>query len=127
MQTRLTVLFPILLLPSLFGQTSSTEVVGTVTDPSGLVIAAADVTLTHIDTGVARKTQTNTDGIYVFPLIEPGTYRIDVRASGFKAHTTSNIQVVYQQRARVDASLEVGQLTQTVEVQAEARLLNTED
>ncbi len=69
----------------------------------------------------------NNEGLYTFPLIEPGGYRIVVELSGFKATTVSNINVQYQQRARVDVRLEVGELTQSVQVMAEARLLNTED
>lgn len=113
--------------PHLWGQTTSTEVTGIVTDASGLLIAGAEVTLTRIDTGEARHELTNQAGVYVFPLIEPSTYRIDVKAAGFKATTVNNLNVIFQQRARVDVKLEVGQLTQTVEVTAEARLLNTED
>src|SRR6059036_937541 len=117
----------LLCLPCLLAQTSSTEVVGTVTDPSGLIVSGAEVTLTRVDTGETRRALSNNEGIYIFPLIEPGEYRVDVRMSGFKATTVSSINVLYQQRARVDVALEVGQLTQVVEVKAEARLLNTED
>ena len=89
--------------------------------------AGAEVTLTRVDTGESRKTLANNEGIYSFPLIEPGNYRIDVKMTGFKSTTVQNIVVQYQQRARVNVTMEVGQLTQVVEVQAEARLLNTED
>jgi hypothetical protein len=109
------------------GQTTSTEVTGIVTDASGATVVGAEVTLTRLDTNEARHEVTNQQGNYVFPLIEPSTYRLDVRAAGFKETTINNINVIFQQRARVDVKLEVGQLTQTVEVQAEARLLNTED
>ena len=114
-------------LPTLLGQTTSTEVTGIVSDSSGLPILKADVTLTRIDTAEARRELTNQQGIYVFRLIEPSTYRIDVKAPGFKTTTVNNLDVLFQQRARVDVTLEVGQLGQTVEVTAQARLLNTED
>ena len=127
MKIRFAMLFSVLLLPPLFGQTSSTEVLGTITDSSGLVISGAEVILTRESTGVSRKTESNREGIYRFPLVDPADYRIEVRMAGFKSAKISNIDVLFQQRARVDVTLEVGQLTQTVEVQAEARLLNTED
>jgi len=109
------------------GQTTSTEVTGIVTDSSGLPIYGAIVTLTRIDTGEVWHEQTNPSGVYVFPLIDPSSYRIDVQASRFKTTTVNHLNVIFQQRARVDVTLEIGQLTQTVEVTAEARLLNTED
>src|SRR5579885_1446819 len=95
-------------------QTSSTEVVGLVTDASGAPVAGAEVTLTRLDTGETRHASSNADGNYAFPLIEPGSYKVVVSVAGFKTTTISNINVLYQQRARVD-------------VTAEARLLNTED
>ncbi len=129
MQTRLAMLIPVALslLPWLSGQTSSTEVLGTVTDTSGLVISGADVILTRQTTGETRTAKTNQDGIYLFPLVEPADYSVEVKMAGFKVAKILNIDVLFQQRARVNVTLEVGQLTQLVEVQAEARLLNTED
>jgi len=112
---------------TLLAQTTSTEVTGIVTDASGAVVAGAEVTLTRLDTNEARREITNQQGNYVFPLIEPSKYRIDVTARGFKETTVRNVNVIFQQRARVDVRLEIGQLSQTVEVQAQARLLNTED
>ena len=114
-------------LPNLAGQTTSTEVSGIVTDASALPVPKADVTLTRIDTAEVRHEETNQQGIYAFRLIEPSTYRIAVNAPGFKSTTINNLDVLFQQRARVDVTLEVGQLSQTVEVTAQARLLNTED
>ena len=108
-------------------QTSSTEVVGLVTDSTGAPIPGADVTLTRLATGETRRAASNAEGNYAFPLIEPGQYKVVVSVKGFKTTTISNFNVLYQQRARVDVALQVGELNQTVEVTAEARLLNTED
>ncbi len=108
-------------------QTSSTEIAGLVTDSTGSIVAGAEVTLTRIATGESRHAATNNDGLYSFPLIEPGEYKISVGFTGFKSTIVSNINVLYQQRARVDIKLELGELTQSVQVMAEARLLNTED
>jgi hypothetical protein len=117
----------VLCVAPLCAQTSSTEIGGLVTDSSGSVIGGAQVTLTRIATGEVRHASTNSDGLYAFPLIEPGEYKVAVELSGFKSTTVSSINVVYQQRARVDVKLEIGELTQSVQVTAEARLLNTED
>ncbi|HWB98596.1 MAG TPA: carboxypeptidase regulatory-like domain-containing protein, partial [Bryobacteraceae bacterium] len=111
----------------LAAQTSSTEVSGLVTDASGAPVAGAGVTLTRLATGETRRAASNNEGIYAFPLIEPGEYKVDVALAGFKSTTISHINVLYQQRARVDVKLELGELAQRVEVSAEARLLNTED
>jgi Carboxypeptidase regulatory-like domain len=122
----LAVCFAVCVSP-LYAQTSSTEIGGLVTDTSESVIAGAEVTLTRVATAEVRRATTNTDGLYAFPLIEPGEYKVAVEVTGFKTTTISSINVVYQQRARVDVKLEVGEITQSVQVTAEARLLNTED
>src|SRR5579863_8052894 len=109
-------------IPDLRGQTTSTEVTGIVSDASGLAVSGASVALTRIDTAETRTETTNQQGNYVFPLIEPSTYRLEVKAAGFKTTTINNLNVIFQQRARVDVKLELGQLTQTVEVTAQARL-----
>ncbi len=67
------------------------------------------------------------EGLYSFPLIEPGQYSVNVESPGFKATAVNGVNVQLQQRARVDVVLEVGETSQRVEVTAEARLLNTED
>jgi hypothetical protein len=113
-----------LILPA---QTTSTEVVGVVKDASGLAVPGAAVTLTRNETGETRRAVTNTEGLYSFPLIEPGNYRVAVQMTGFKATSITDINVQLQQRARVDVTLQVGEVSQSVEVVAEVRLLNTED
>jgi hypothetical protein len=114
-------------VPRIAAQTTSTEALGVVTDATGGVISGAAVRLTRVETGETRSTVTNAQGLYSFPLIEPGEYRITVEAPGFKITNISNIDVLLQQRARVDVALEVGDLTQQIEVTGERRLLNTED
>ena len=74
------VITPLLLM----AQTTSTEVVGAVYDSSGAAVAAADVTLTRIETGETRRAKTNSEGLYSFPLIEPGQYRVNVEMSASK-------------------------------------------
>ncbi|HKV48450.1 MAG TPA: carboxypeptidase regulatory-like domain-containing protein [Candidatus Acidoferrales bacterium] len=92
------------------------DVVGTVTDASGAIIPGATVTLTNIGTNVQQTTQTSGTGDYVFTLLQVGTYSIKVEAKGFKAFVAPNVNLSAGDRARADAKLEVGDVSQTVEV-----------
>ena len=112
---------------SLSAQTSSTAVVGTVSDPSGAVISGAKVTLLHTETGIKRNDLTTDTGDYNFPLVNPGLYSITVSAPGFKVATRSGVQVELDQKARVDFNLEIGSPGQTVEVTAQGALLSTDE
>jgi hypothetical protein len=108
-------------------QTTSTEILGTVTDPSGASVPNAKVTLIRPATGETRETVTNAEGLYSFPLIDVGEYTVRVEAPGFKTAEQRNIAVQLQQKARVDIQMQVGATTETIEVSAQAVLLKTED
>src|SRR6266849_3220262 len=110
----------------LSAQTTSGSIVGTVSDASGGVIAGASVTITNMDTGIAVKTATDNAGNYVITPLQVGLYSVAVEAAGFKKSVRSDITVNVQDRIRVDAALEVGAVTDTVEVQAAAPLLQTD-
>ena len=112
---------------SLQGQTSSTGVLGTVTDAAGAVVPGASVTLLRVATGEVRRTVTTSSGDFTFSLIEPGEYSVKVESQGFKTAETRGVGVEYQQRARVDVRLEVGGTTEIVEVRASAVQLQTDD
>jgi len=107
-------------------QTTAGSVVGTVTDPSGAVIAAASITVTNVETGIATKTVTDSSGNYVVTPLPVGRYSVTVEASGFKKSVRSDITLNVQDRLRVDVALEVGAVTDTVEVQAAAPVLETD-
>ena len=111
----------------LYAQTTSTEVLGLVTDSSGAAVPGAAVTLTRLTTGEKRSATTNAAGEYSFPLIEIGDYRVHVEMAGFKSETVSRLHVELQQKARVNFALEVGQLSESIEVRANAVALKTED
>ncbi len=68
--------------PGLRSQTTSTAILGTVTDPSGAVVAGAKVTLLQVQTGIKRQDVTSSSGDYVFPLLDPGEYAVTVEAKG---------------------------------------------
>jgi hypothetical protein len=108
-------------------QTTSTEILGSVTDSSGAVVPGAKVTITRMSTGETRSAVTNPAGEYTFPLIEIGDYRVHAELSGFRAQTVSGLRVELQQKARVNFVLEVGQMTEIVEVKASDVALQTDD
>ena len=110
----------------LSAQTTSTAVVGTVTDPSGAVISGAVVTLVQTETGIKRTDVSTGTGDYNFPLVNPGTYSVSVTAPGFKVATHNGIPVELDQKARVDFRMEVGTAQQSVEVTAQGALLSTD-
>ena len=110
-----------------WAQTTATEIRGLVRDASGGIVIGAQVTLTRVSTGTTSRSTTNEAGLYVFPMIEPGEYRVHVEMTGFRPHTVSRVVVQFQQRARVDIELEVGTLTEQIEVVGGLRVLETEE
>jgi hypothetical protein len=115
----LSILAILVLMPvSLLAQTNTADVVGTVTDPTGAVLPNATVTITNTGTEIARTMQTNVTGDYTFTRLQVGTYKVAVEAQGFKAFVASSLTLGAGDRARVDAKLEIGQLSETVEVEA---------
>ena len=118
-------LLSLFLLPA-FPQTFG-GITGEVRDASGASIPAANVTVTNTETNAVRTTATNDTGLYAFPSLIPGSYRVRVEAAGFKTVTRTAIELQVQQTARIDFTLEVGQLSEAIEVKANAALLSTED
>jgi hypothetical protein len=109
-----------------FGQTLG-EITGVITDSSGGAVAAAVVSVTNQGTNAVRTALTNEAGVYSFPSLVPGLYNIKVEKQGFRTITQTSIELQVQQTARMDFALQVGQITETVEVTASAPLLTTED
>lgn len=94
------------------------SIAGSVKDASGAVIADASVTLTNLDTAEKRIQSSGGDGLFTFANLSPGRYRIDVEKPGFNQLVQSPIALAAQQNARLDAALQVGQASETVEVAA---------
>jgi hypothetical protein len=109
-----------------FGQVITGDIVGSVSDPSGAAIPGAAVTVTNTGTQFTRKTETNSTGDYTFNLLPTGTYSISIEATGFKAFKLAEMPLSSAQKARVDARLEVGNITEVVEVSGTAPLLQTD-
>src|SRR5690242_16385850 len=102
------------------------EVTGRVTDNSGAVIPGASVTLTNTNTNAVRNVVSTEAGAYTFPSIAPGFYRLRTELPGFKAAASEPFEVQVQQVVRLDIVLQVGQISETVEVAATADLLQSE-
>ena len=111
---------------SLSAQTAG-EISGRVTDPAGAVIPGAAITLTNVGTSGVRNTVTTGTGDYLFPDVPPGNYNIQAKHEGFKIESSNNVEVNIQQSLRFDFKLEVGQITQTISIQATAELLQSEN
>jgi hypothetical protein len=101
------------------------EITGTVADPSGAVIAGAAVTVTNEATGVARTAETNESGSYNVPFLNPGVYTITAELEGFRTSRTAGRVIQIGDVAQVNFTLEIGVVTEIVEVEASAQMLAT--
>src|SRR5690606_17333539 len=103
------------------------EFTGTVADPSGAVIAGASVTITNEATGVARSAETNESGNYNVPFLNPGRYTITAEIDGFSTARSTGLILQVGDVNRVNFALAVGVVTEVVEVEAGAQMLQTQD
>ncbi|HXX19336.1 MAG TPA: carboxypeptidase-like regulatory domain-containing protein [Candidatus Acidoferrum sp.] len=99
---------------------------GTVKDPSGAVVAAAQVSALNTGTGVVQTTQTNTEGFYAFPSLPIGTYVIDISPAGFKPYKRTGLIVDVNSKLEVDVELQLGAATEQIVVHEEAVQVETE-
>jgi len=116
-----TVLFPSLGL----GQMVNASLTGRVTDPTGAAIPDASVTATDVATGKATKTMSGPTGDYTIPSLMPATYSVTVEKEGFKTYVESGITLLVDQHARLDAQLQVGNVSTRVEVSGSAQMVET--
>jgi len=107
-------------------QTTTADVVGTVTDASGAVLPDAKVTVENLATHGTHTAQTTSSGDYDVPFLLPGHYSVRVELANFKTFSVSDITLQVGDRARVDAQLQVGDSSQTVEVAGMSPLLQSE-
>jgi hypothetical protein len=112
-----------------FAQTSNTSLNGVVKDAQDRVIPNATVTLTNTATSTARTQKTGGEGRYSFDLLTPGDYRLDVQAAGFRKQMFANVHVLVANANTIDVRMEVGTLTETVEVSGESTqvMVDTQD
>jgi len=107
-------------------QQTTADVVGTVQDSSGAVVAGANVTIENHGTNEVRSSQTNPQGEYIFTLLPIGHYTVKVDAPGFKSFIVPDLALAAGDRARVDAALQLGQQSETIEVTAQPAALQTD-
>lgn len=118
-------LFLLLLPLAAAAQSSTATLQGLIADPSGAAVPGAEVTIANTATNITRRFTTAASGLYSFPLLPPGAYRIEVVKTGFKPLTRSNIVLQVSDRVSLDLKLEVGAATERVTVDATAPLVNT--
>jgi len=107
-------------------QIATADLVGSISDASGAVIAGVAVTAENVSTGLTRKATTDSTGNWTITLLPIGTYRLKAEKSGFKSASASNIALAAGDRLRVDMTLELGSVQQSVEVAAVAPALQSD-
>ena len=107
-------------------QTNAT-LTGTVSDGTGAVIPGAEIVIMNMETGESYTTATNEAGSYTIPFIKPGTFELIVTTAGFKQYTREGIRLDTASAARADAVMELGEVTESVTVEADVPLLKTEN
>ena len=111
--------------PPAAAQAVSGTILGFVKDSTGAVVPGATVTLVNTGTGFSRTVVTNATGEYTAPLIPTGTYTVSAEITGFKKVSKTNVLLGVDQKVRIDVALELGAMTEVVEIQAETPLLQT--
>jgi hypothetical protein len=108
-------------------QGAASTIVGNVMDPSGAGISQATITIQNADTGTTREVRTNESGGFSVPSLSAGRYVVTANASGFATEKRMQIRLEYQQTQRVDFVLRVGDVSQSVTVEANVATLQTDD
>ena len=120
-----TLLFVALALPAA-GQTITGTILGAVSDPSGLAIAGADVTLTQAATSATRKAKTLASGDFIFNVLDPGVYTLTIEMAGFKTARRTSMNLTAAERLSVGTlALEIGNVSQQVEVSGAGAVVQT--
>jgi hypothetical protein len=107
-------------------QVTSGDILGTVTDANGAAVVHADIVVENVGTQIRRTTQTSGGGDYAVTLLDPGVYSVTISSPGFKTYTVSSLQLSAGDRARVNARLSVGQVSETVTVETQESALQTD-
>src|SRR2546429_2543215 len=110
----------------LMGQAVNATLLRTATDSSGAAVASVKVTITETNTGLSRTSQTNDSGNYTFSDLPPGTYTVTAEQPGFKRASRAGFEVIVNTTSRLDLTLQPGEVSETVNVTAEAPALKTE-
>ena len=108
-------------------QLTTADILGTVTDASGAVVPNATVTIKSLSTNQSRIGTTDASGNYTFTLLQPGHYSITVTIKGFKSSNVADLAVEAGDRARTDVKLQLGDVNESVSVEAQTPLLQAEN
>jgi hypothetical protein len=114
-----------LMLPGSAWAQATAQINGTVRDASGAVLPGVQVTATQIDTGISRMTVTNETGFYVLPSLPLGPYRVEASLPGFRGFTQTGLVLQVGSSPVIDVKMEVGQVAQAIEVEADAATVET--
>jgi hypothetical protein len=121
-------LFAYLLWPVIgYAQSTFGDIRGTTRDPAGLALPQALVTLHNVDENTSRSILSDDNANFLFENLKPGNYTISASKDGFSASPTTTLELVARQSARVDLSLSLAQVQQTIKVEAAAEQINTEN
>ncbi|MCC6585653.1 MAG: TonB-dependent receptor [Bryobacterales bacterium] len=112
---------------TLFAQSERGNIAGRVSDPTGAVVAGAELTVTNRDTNAVATAVSTQAGEFNVPNLLPGTYRLEITAQGFKRYVQQNITVAAATTIRTDVQLQLGQVSEQVEVSAAAAAIQTEN
>ena len=126
MKTKLFIAALTLFSLPLFSQTLG-EITGQITDASGGIVPGATITVTNTATNAVRTAISTDAGDYAFPSLAPGVYTMRIEKVGFKTSTSRDVQVQVQQTVRLDFSMAVGQVSESIEVSAQATQLQAEN
>lgn len=116
----------LLLFSSILFAQSTANIVGTVRDSSGAAVPGVRITATNVLTGLRQSRESTNEGTYSLPLLPVGQYRVEAEKQGFQRYVQSGLTLVVNDNATIDITLQVGSLTESVNVTAEAPLLETQ-
>jgi hypothetical protein len=126
-RVRVWVLSIVLFTLPLTAQTFYGSLIGTVTDATSAAVPQANVTLTNLGTAERRTMTTDASGTYQFVNLVPGQYKVEIEKTGFRRYAREPITIEVQSAVRIDVAMQVGDVTQVVEVAAQTPLLQTEN
>jgi hypothetical protein len=114
-------------LGAVYAQSERGNITGIVTDPTGAAVAGAQLTLTQRDTNAVTRAVTTNAGEYNLPNLLPGAYKLEVSASGFKRFLQQNLTLSAANTVRVDAMMQLGQVSESIEITATAATIQTDN
>lgn len=103
------------------------SVSGSILDPGGAAVPGAKVTISQLATGATRTVTADAQGQYLFTPLGPGNYKLEVEASGFQRFSQTGLKLQVDERLRVDATLQIGSLNETIQVTGQGAAVNTQD